>query len=109
LFIRKSLLLQLQATVLNITARLDYTVKAVEQLEKRIDSSVPAVLRADLDDLRAAIEVDRISHRKALGKLWGRIGRDERETPNGPSAELPHVADSELQAYLDLQNAHTRT
>lgn len=82
---------------------------ALHSLAKRVDGTAPAVLRADLDDLRAACEVDRISHRKALGKLWGRIGRDERESPNGPSAEVSSVGNDELQAYLDLQNAHTRT
>lgn len=73
----------------------------VEALTKRIDSSTPAVLRADLDDLRAAVDLDRIALRKQLGKIWGRIGRDEHTDPTGDSS-----GNDELDAFLKLQNTH---
>lgn len=76
----------------------------VEELVKRFDGAAPAVLRADLDDLRAACDIDRAALRKQLGKLWARIGRDERA--DAPSSR-DDVEDAELRAWLDLQKQTT--
>lgn len=82
-----------------LTDRLNQLEAQLIALGKRLDGTSPAVLRADLEDLRAAVEVDRISYRKQLGKIWGRIGREEH-------APKDSVTDPELQAFLDLQNSH---
>lgn len=69
----------------------------LEALAKRLDGTTSAVLRADLDDLRAAVEVDRLALRKQLGKIWGKIGRE-------PSNGSPLASgNDELDAWLKLQ------
>jgi hypothetical protein len=106
-FVRWRVFLELKAAVLELRARVELhsthmstLQNRLSEFEKRLDGTVPAVLRAELDDLRTAIEVDRITHRKQLGKLWGRVGRDERaDEPSRPMG----AADPELQAFLDLQ------
>lgn len=78
-----------------------------EIVEGRISSTSQATLRAELDDLRGALDVIRASNRKEFGALWGRMGgRSSGQTSilNGETGE-PLQGDDELDALLALQRA----
>lgn len=71
----------------------------LEATTKRVDGSASAVLAANLDDLRAAIDVDRAALRKQLGKIWGTIGASRDAAPTDAGG-----GDDELSRWLDLQS-----
>lgn len=78
---------------------------AMNLFEQRIEKTSNATLRAEVDDLRGALDVLRGSHRKELGALWGRLGGK----PNGRVLDgetgQPLSSGEELAAMIALQNA----
>lgn len=66
----------------------------------------PNKLRAELDDLRAALDVIRASNRREFGSLWGRLGGRGRQASiiDGDTG-LPLSGDDEVDAMLALQSA----
>lgn len=82
-------------------ARLD---DALEAAVKAFQTTTPAVIRAELEDLRSAVQVDRIAHRKALGKIWGKIGNARDTMDDAPTPETS--GNEELEAFIALQRAH---
>ena len=89
-----------------LESRIDAALTHIAVLEKRFDASTPALVRADLDDLRSAVDVDRIAHRKQLAKVWGRIGYDERAREPDISTSPGMSGEPELDAFIALQRSH---
>lgn len=73
------------------------------ELADKIDRSATVKLRAELDELVAAREVDQRSLRRELGKLWGRVGA---ATDHAGSVDPDADVDGELKAFLQLQRQH---
>lgn len=71
----------------------------ITEVRAEIDKTTSAKLRAELQDLSAAVEIDRLALRRQLGKIWKRIGRDAEE---GGVEAVP----DELAAIIELQRAH---
>ena len=93
-----------------LEAQLAHMAQHVARLDSELTNAVrafetttPAVLRAELEDLRAALQIDRVALRKQLGKIWGRIGA-ERDGAAEPSV----AGDDELDAFIALQRAHSQ-
>lgn len=77
------------------------------EISGRVTSTSTSQLRAELDDLRGALDVIRASNRKEFGALWGRMGgrgADRAKTFDGATG-LPLGDDDELEAVLALQAA----
>jgi hypothetical protein len=77
--------------------------RELAELRKSFEGSTPAALAARIDDLAAAIEVTRATHRRELGKVWGTLGGG-RGDAGDPPAQVP--TDAEFEALIALQNAH---
>lgn len=78
----------------------------ISSLSARLSSfeqtKTPTALKAQLEDLAAAVEALSGSTRKQFGKVWGTIGAARS---NGHDAD--DDADDDLQALLALQSAPT--
>ena len=83
-------------------ARCEKISGELAHLRSSVSSSSSTKIAAELAELVAAVEVDRLALRKQLGKVWGRIGREEIVGPESPQ----RVDDPEFEALLALQNAH---
>jgi len=97
--------------VLLITSRVAATWKATDSrltnIRTEITNTSTAKLRAEVDDLRGALDVIRASNRKEFGALWGRMGgrgQNSGKVFDGASG-LPLADDDELEAVLALQSA----
>lgn len=77
-------------------AALEARCAELERQTAELSKSSQTKLRVDVDDLRAVIEQMAASHRRELGKVWGRIGA-------APELHQHEAADDELQAFLNLQ------
>jgi len=86
-----------------LEGRVEVALTHLARLEKRYDASTPAVLRADLDDLRTAVDIDRKALRKSLGKIWGTLGH-ERDAAPGAGGTISD--DEEFNALIALQRQH---
>lgn len=77
--------------------------KALDDLSSEHQRSMPAKVRAEVEDLAAALDSHRRSTRSELGRLWQRMGRDAPPAPNsGVDAALADL-DPELAAELAFQ------
>jgi hypothetical protein len=78
-----------------LTRRLDVLAASIERTSA-------TKMNAQLDDVRGAVEAMTASHRRELGKIWGRLGAASNVgRPNGDLSE----ADPDLASLLDLQKA----
>lgn len=80
-----------------------YFEALVGAMKDTIDKSAGAKLRAELEDVRSALQVHEQSNRREFGKLWGhRNGR----APVTVDAETGEVSeDDDIAAMLRLQKA----
>jgi hypothetical protein len=80
----------------------------VTDLHRLGERSAPVLLAAQLAALEQSLEVDRLALRKQLGKIWGRIGRDEIVSDSAiKNPLLGESVDPELEAILNLQRQYT--
>lgn len=88
----------LMSRVSALTRGLDYRI---DQLSETMRKSAHPQVVAELDGLRAALDVTTRSNRREFGKLWARIGGERTETvaPNG----APAANDDTFAAMLALQ------
>lgn len=79
----------------------------VDKAEAQLAVSTPAALAAQLDDLRAAIDIQRAAARKELGALWGRLGGKPAAaaTNNFSNADFSAAPTNDFQALLELQSS----
>ena len=76
------------------------------KLKDRVDGTTNSKLKAELDDLRGALDVMRASNRKEFGSLWGKIGRGANNGRVFDGATgAPLTGDDELEAVIALQTA----
>lgn len=105
--VARSITSELRATELRTESTLRAHAVAIQGLRKVTAMQTPAALKAELDDLRGALDVIRASNRKELGALWGKMGG--RGSNNGKVFDndtgQPLEGDDELQALLALQTA----
>lgn len=96
---------RLRALALGWDSRLGRHAIELQELRKIVNERTPTALRAEVDDLRAALDVIRASHRREFGSLWGRLGGK----PNGKVIDndtgLALEGSDELEALLALQRA----
>jgi len=96
---------RLAALALGWDSRLLEQRASIEKLRAAQERTSTATLRAELDDLRGALDVIRASNRRELGSLWAKVGGK----PNGRIFEhdtgLPLAGDAELDAVIGLQSA----
>lgn len=102
-----SIMSALRDTERRMDSRLSAHAAAITQLRKEMAVKTPSALKADLDDLRGALDVIRASNRREFGALWGKMGG--RGSNNGKVFDggtgLPLEGDEELDALLALQTA----
>lgn len=68
------------------------------KIAENMRTSTPSAFRAELDDLRAALDVIRASNRREFGSLWARVGAEKRESSSG--VQKP---DADLETLLEFQ------
>lgn len=94
-----------------IERRTDSTLRAhaaaIQGIRKELTTRTPAALKAEVDDLRGALDVIRASNRREFGAVWGKMGG--RGSNNGRVLDgdtgQPLEGDDELAAVLALQSA----
>lgn len=75
------------------------------KLSADVEKKSPATLRAEVDDLRGALDRVTASNRREFGALWGKLGpRTPARTFDGTTG-LPLEGDDELEAVIALQSA----
>ena len=84
-----------------LTKGLDYRI---DRLAEAVKQTTPTAIKAELDDLRGALDVIRSSNRKELGGLWARIGGKPNSAEPVTYDVVPAANDSSFAAMLDLQN-----
>ena len=65
-----------------IERHLHFLSSELSTIKARVDGTSAVKLSAELDDVRAGIEV----HAKSLRKLWGVVSREKRDDAPEPSA-----------------------
>lgn len=67
----------LERRVVDLDAELSTTRRALDELRAQMATSAPAVLRAEVEDLRLAQELSHSTLAKTLQKLLGRVGGEK--------------------------------
>lgn len=83
-------------------ARMDSLSNRIALLGAEIEKRTPESLRAEVDDLRGALDTIRSSNRREFGSIWGRLGG---RPPVEGRAEGRAANDDSFEAMLQLQAA----
>lgn len=75
--------------------------KRMDSMSLLIAKTTPETLRAEVDDLRGALDVLRASNRKEFGSLWGRLGG---KPDTAGALPTQREVDGSFAALLDLQS-----
>lgn len=90
-----------ESALLSQSTELERQLKTISALAHEAKAASPTKLAAEVAALADAVSSQADTHRRFAGKVWARIGHDEK------AADLTG-GDSQLQALLALQSAAPR-
>ena len=90
--------------LLAIEQRLEALALRVAKLDADVQVTTPTQLSAELDDIRAAIDISRSSLRRELGALWAKLGGKKESGHEQFAVNRNAANDASFEALLDLQS-----